>query len=71
MDTHFRAFDVDTGEELWRTDVPYSAHAMPMTYRLRKNSKQFVVIAAGGKGLFEMIGSKTGDALIAYSLPGE
>lgn len=69
MDTHFRAFDVDTGEEIWRTEVPYSAHAMPMTYRLRKDSKQFVVIASGGKGLFEMVGSKTGDALIAYSLP--
>ena len=69
MDTHFRAFDVETGEELWTTDVPYSAHAMPMTYRLRKDSKQFVVIASGGKGLFEMVGSKTGDSLIAYSLP--
>lgn len=69
MDANFRAFDVSTGEQLWETDVPFAAHAMPMTYRLRKDSKQFVVIASGGKGLFEMVGSKTGDALMAYSLP--
>lgn len=69
MDAKFRAFDVSNGEQLWVTDVPYAAHAMPMTYRLGKNSKQFVVIAAGGKGLFESIGSKTGDALVAFSLP--
>ncbi|NNM11884.1 MAG: pyrroloquinoline quinone-dependent dehydrogenase [Pseudomonadales bacterium] len=69
MDANFRAFDTSSGQQLWETDVPFSAHAMPMTYRLRKNSKQFVVIAAGGKGLFEMVGSKTGDALVAFSLP--
>jgi quinoprotein glucose dehydrogenase len=69
MDANFRAFDVKTGAQLWEADVPYSAHAMPMTYRLRPEGKQFVVIASGGKGLFEMIGSKTGDALVAYSLP--
>lgn len=68
MDAQFRAFDTDTGELLWSTDLPYAAHAMPMTYRLRKDSKQFVVIAAGGKGLFESMGSKTGDALIAFAL---
>lgn len=69
MDANFRAFDTATGEPLWEVDVPFAAHAMPMTYRLRKNSKQFVVIAAGGKGLFESVGSKTGDALVAFSLP--
>lgn len=69
LDANFRAFDTSTGEQLWETDVPFAAHAMPMTYRLRKDSKQFVVIAAGGKGLFESVGSKTGDALMAFSLP--
>ncbi|GAB3270701.1 pyrroloquinoline quinone-dependent dehydrogenase [Parahaliea aestuarii] len=69
MDTRFRAFDLGSGEEVWSTGLPYSGHAMPMTYRLRPDSKQFVVIAAGGKGLFEMMGSKTGDALVAFSLP--
>jgi len=71
MDANFRAFDVSTGKQLWETGVPFAAHAMPMTYRLRKESKQFVVIASGGKGLFEMVGSKTGDALIAFSLAEE
>ncbi len=69
MDAYFRAFDVGSGMELWRADVPYAAHAMPMTYRLRPDSKQFVVIASGGKGLFESVGSTTGDALVAFSLP--
>ena len=69
MDAYFRAFDVKSGRELWRAEVPYAAHAMPMTYRLRPDSKQFVVIASGGKGLFESVGSKTGDALVAFSLP--
>ncbi len=69
MDNQFRAFDSGTGELLWEVGVPYAAHAMPMSYRLKKNSKQYIVIASGGKGLFESIGSQTGDSLIAYSLP--
>ena len=40
--------------------------AMPMTYRLRPNGKQFVVIAAGGHG---KIGTKLGDSLVAFALP--
>lgn len=68
MDAQFRAFDTSTGELVWQAELPFAAHAMPMTYRLRPDSKQYVVIAAGGKGLFETIGSKTGDALIAYRL---
>jgi quinoprotein glucose dehydrogenase len=35
-----------------------------MTYRLRKDGRQFVVIAAGGNPIGDM-----GDALIAYALP--
>jgi len=39
---------------------------MPMTYRLGRDSKQFVVIAAGGHG---RIGTKLGDSLVAFALP--
>jgi quinoprotein glucose dehydrogenase len=65
-DNYLRAFDSTTGEELWRGRLPYSGHATPMTYRLRSEGKQYVVIAAGGHMLF---GKEPGDALIAFALP--
>lgn len=63
-DRYMRAFDVETGEELWRDRLPFAGHAVPMTYRLRKDGRQFVVIAAGGNPIGDM-----GDALVAYALP--
>ncbi|MBB3048574.1 quinoprotein glucose dehydrogenase [Litorivivens lipolytica] len=65
LDHYFRAFDSDTGELLWEQELPYAAHATSMTYRLHKDSKQYVVIAAGGHG---PLGSAPGDALIAFAL---
>ena len=65
MDRYFRAFDADNGEILWQHELPYSAHATPATYRLSKEAKQFVVIAAGGHA---GIMSPTGDTLIAFAL---
>lgn len=66
MDKYFRAFDVKTGEELWRYELPFAGHATPMTYRVTKDDKQYVVIAAGGHG---GLGMQTGDALMAFALP--
>jgi quinoprotein glucose dehydrogenase len=66
MDKYFRAFDTKTGEELWRYELPFAGHATPMTYRVHKDGKQYVVIAAGGHG---GLGMQTGDALMAFSLP--
>ena len=63
-DRSFRAFDTDTGEEVWSMRIPYNANAVPMTYRLRPDSRQFVVIAAGGNPI-----TAIGDALIAFALP--
>jgi quinoprotein glucose dehydrogenase len=66
---HFlRAFSTDTGQELWSGRLPTSGHATPMTYRLGPESRQFVVIAAGGHGL---LGTPAGDALVAFALPGD
>jgi len=65
-DNYLRAFDTGTGEELWKGRLPYSGHATPMTYRLRPDGRQFVVIAAGGHMLF---GKEPGDALVAFALP--
>lgn len=65
MDTYLRAFDVETGKEIWKGQLPASAQATPMTYR-SKNGKQYVVIAAGGHG---KLGTKRGDYVVAFALP--
>jgi quinoprotein glucose dehydrogenase len=65
LDSSFRAFDVETGEKLWQTQLPAGGQATPMTYRLRPNSKQYVVIAAGGSQLMH---SQLGDSIVAYAL---
>jgi quinoprotein glucose dehydrogenase len=66
MDDSLRAFDLETGAELWKGRLPAGGQATPMTYRLRPDGKQFVVIAAGGHG---KIGTKLGDSLVAFALP--
>jgi quinoprotein glucose dehydrogenase len=63
-DQFLRGFDAKTGEEIWSERLPYTANATPLTYRLREDGRQFLVVAAGGHGW-----SKPGDALIAYALP--
>jgi quinoprotein glucose dehydrogenase len=62
----FRAFELETGKELWEVRLPAPGSATPMTYRLRPDGKQFVVIAAGGHAR-----APTGvsDHLIAFALP--
>jgi quinoprotein glucose dehydrogenase len=66
MDGYLRAFDVETGEELFRDHLPAGGQATPMTYRVRDGGRQFVVIAAGGHST---LGTAPGDWLIAYALP--
>ncbi len=64
MDTRLRAFDIETGKEVWSGELPASAQATPMTYKV--NGKQYVVIAAGGHG---KLGTKMGDYVVAFALP--
>jgi quinoprotein glucose dehydrogenase len=64
-DDFIRAFDVKTGKNLWEGRLPAGGQANPMTYRMRPDGKQFVVIAAGGHA---MMGTKQGDSLVAYAL---
>lgn len=66
MDKYFRAFDVRTGQQLWRYELPFAGHSTPMTYRVSEGDKQYVVIAAGGHG---GLGMQTSDALMAFALP--
>lgn len=65
MDQYLRAFDIETGRELWKGALLAGGQATPMTYR-GKDGKQYVVIAAGGHG---RLGTKLGDYVIAFALP--
>jgi quinoprotein glucose dehydrogenase len=67
-DGRFRAFDAQTGAQLWVTDLEASAYATPATYMGKKTGKQFVVIAAGGGGYFR---GKVSDTVAAFALPNE
>ena len=63
LDRSIRAFDIETGRELWRGQLPSSARATPMTYRTA-DGRQFVVVAAGGGEIFG-----AGDWIVAFALP--
>ena len=62
MDRAIRAFDLETGRELWKGTLPAGARATPMTYEA--GGRQFVVIAAGGGDEWGR-----GDYLVAFALP--
>jgi len=66
LDDYLRAFDSETGEELWKGRLPAGGQATPMTYRVRRDGRQFVVIAAGGHAQMR---SSAGDSLVAFALP--
>jgi quinoprotein glucose dehydrogenase len=50
-DNCLRAFDVETGQELWKGALSAGGQATPMAYRLGKTGKQYVVICAGSHRL--------------------
>lgn len=64
MDNYLRAFDIETGDELWKARLPAGGQATPMSYVWK--GRQYVVIAAGGHA---RAGTKLGDSVIAYALP--
>ena len=63
MDSYLRAFDTETGEELWKDRLPAGGNATPMTYAVA--GRQYVVIAAGGHG---KLGTRQGDFVVAYTV---
>lgn len=66
MDSRIRAVDLETGETLWEGALPASAQATPLTYRARRDGRQYLVIAAGGHYGMR---SKMGDHVVAFALP--
>ena len=62
LDRAFRAFDVETGRELWKAPLPAGARATPMTYA-RADGSTSSSPRAGGDGWGE------GDYIVAFALP--
>jgi quinoprotein glucose dehydrogenase len=67
-DRRFRAFDAATGDELWVTELPLSAHAVPITYAA-PDGRQYVAIVAAGRLAIDDAGPADAESLIAYALP--
>jgi quinoprotein glucose dehydrogenase len=67
IDPEIRAFDVETGKELWKAQLSTSGGAAPMTYQTRGGGKQFLVIAAGGHA--KVTEEKQTDEIVAFALP--
>ena len=63
-DNQIRAFDADTGEELWSATLPFGGYAPPTVYAV--DGRQYIVIAATGGG---KMGTPAGDAYVAFALP--
>ncbi len=64
-DEKLRAFDADTGAELWSAKLPFAGTAAPAIYEVA--GRQFIVITATGGG---RVGgaSGPGDAYVAFAL---
>jgi quinoprotein glucose dehydrogenase len=66
LDQRIRAFDIETGQEVWSARLPAGGKATPMTFR-GKSGRQYVVIAAGGDG--DRFGKS--DRVVAFALKQE
>ncbi|MGC1729878.1 MAG: pyrroloquinoline quinone-dependent dehydrogenase, partial [Steroidobacteraceae bacterium] len=66
VDSYLRAFDLETGRELWKYRLPAGGQATPMTYRAGPDHRQYLLISAGGHG---PLGTPRGDYVVAFALP--
>jgi quinoprotein glucose dehydrogenase len=65
QDERLRAFDADTGRELWYAKLPYAGTAAPAVYEVK--GRQYVVVPATGGG---RVGGRSGngDTYVAFAL---
>ena len=75
LDRYFKAFDVNTGQELWRVRLGSALHGFPITYAV--DSKQYIAVPTG-MGVFKLLTAKQspdiyqpngGNALYVFELP--
>ena len=79
LDRRFRAFDVETGEELWRTRLGTSVQGFPISFRA--GGRQYVAVSTGLGGGSPRLMPRTlapevrhpgsGNALYVFALPHE
>ena len=43
LDHYLRAYDLATGQILWKADLPTSANSVPMTYQVRPDGRDRVL----------------------------
>lgn len=63
-DDYIRAYNIETGEEVWRDELPAGGQATPITFELE--GRQYVALFAGGHAFME---TPKGDSLLAWALP--
>ena len=63
LDDSIRAFDLKTGNVLWKAELPAAGMSVPVTYEA--GGEQYIVIAAGGHTMY---GSTMGDSVVAFKL---
>lgn len=67
-DRRFRAFDSETGRELWVQRLEMSAHAVPISYEV--DGRQYIAVVAGGqRGDVDDPGPEGAEAVIVFALP--
>lgn len=65
MDKYIRAFDLKSGKEVWKHEMPVGIQATPSLYVSPKTGKEYVVVTAGGT----RTSNERGDYVIAFSVP--
>jgi alcohol dehydrogenase (cytochrome c) len=75
LDRYFKAFDADTGKELWKTRLGAAVHGYAITYAV--NGKQYIAVPTG-MGVLKLMTAKQspdiyqpngGNALYVFELP--
>ena len=69
LDKLIRAFDAETGQELWSHELPFIGSAPPTSYEI--NGEQYIVLpASGGLSLGMFYGDlvEQGDAVVAFKI---
>jgi len=65
----FRAFDSDTGQELWSYKLPYIGSAPPTSYMV--GNEQYIIIPSTGSFSLSVLHPKRtefGDAFLAFKI---
>lgn len=65
QDNTFRAYDAQSGEELWHYSLPVGSSATPISYISPKTGRQYVLLSVGGAAH----ATPTSDLVMAFSLP--